>query len=59
MSGANDNRDQATEIEQILRHCGLWTETVARAPPTEPAPVQMELLYVADGEPCPSYDATG
>jgi len=52
-----EKRDQAAQIEKILRHCGLWTQTSARAPPAEPASVQMELLYVADGEPCP-YDAT-
>ena len=26
-------RDQSEVIEKILRHCGLWEEEPARAPP--------------------------
>jgi hypothetical protein len=28
-------RRQTEVIEKILRHCGLWEESSARAPPTE------------------------
>ena len=32
-------RDQSEVIEKILRHCGLWEEAPARAPPSVPEPV--------------------
>ena len=32
-------RDQGEVIEKILKHCGLWEEAPARAPPPVPEPV--------------------
>jgi len=29
-------RHQSELMEKILRHCGLWEEEAARAPPKEP-----------------------
>jgi hypothetical protein len=32
-------RHQTEVIEKILRHCGLWEESPARAPPSAQIPV--------------------
>lgn len=32
-------RHQTEVIEKILRHCGLWEEQAARAPPAAKVPV--------------------
>jgi len=32
-------RHQTEVIEKILRHCGLWVEPSARAPPAAKVPV--------------------
>ena len=32
-------RHQTDVIEKILRHCGLWEEATARAPPRRQVPV--------------------
>mgnify|MGYP005873598159 CR=1 FL=1 len=33
-------RHQTDVIEKILRHCGLWDEPSARAPPSTPLAVE-------------------
>ena len=33
-------RHQTQVIEKILRHCGLWEEGAARAPPRGEVPVE-------------------
>ena len=37
---ASIERHQTEVIEKILRHCGLWEEQPARAPPGEPVCVE-------------------
>ena len=39
-----EKRDQATIIQKILKHCGLWTEPMERAPPADD--FHLDSVYV-------------
>ena len=42
---------QADVIKRILRHCGLWRSSAARAPPADAGSGRMEAAGPSDREP--------